>query len=126
MLFREVFLRMHEEVEDWIKALCSRGFTVILFGSRARGEARIDSDWDLVIIGDAQPIEPPNDLAQAHFATASMAEAEIKRFNTIFIDAFHEGKLLCGDNELFNRLKTLALEVTKGFMKTKDGWFKVN
>ncbi|MGB9705661.1 MAG: nucleotidyltransferase domain-containing protein, partial [Pyrobaculum sp.] len=48
---RKLFLKSHAEVEEWIKSLCAGGYTVVLFGSRARGEARIDSDWDLVVIG---------------------------------------------------------------------------
>lgn len=31
---------------------------VILFGSRARGDAREDSDWDLLILLDKPQIEP--------------------------------------------------------------------
>jgi uncharacterized protein len=31
---------------------------VILFGSRARGDAREDSDWDLLILLDKSKIEP--------------------------------------------------------------------
>ncbi|MGC9136366.1 nucleotidyltransferase domain-containing protein [Caldivirga sp.] len=126
MLFREVFMKMHKDVEDWIKVLCSSGFTVILFGSRARGEARIDSDWDLIVIGSGQAIEPPNDLVQVYFTDTLTAEAEIMKFNTLFVDAFHEGKLICGDFELFNRLRVLALERTRGFMKTRNGWIKAD
>ena len=115
---------MHREIEEWIRRLCNEGYTVVLFGSRARGEARIDSDWDLVIIGSKPPAEPPNDLAQVHYANEEFAEREIMNFNTIFLDAFYEGKLLCGDQAVFNRLRSLVLNVTKGFIKTKDGWVR--
>ena len=30
---------------------------IVLFGSRARGEARDDSDWDFLIVGDLDPGE---------------------------------------------------------------------
>ncbi len=115
---------MHREIEEWIKRLCSEGYTVVLFGSRARGEARIDSDWDLVIIGNKPPTEPPNDLAQVHYANEEFVEREVMSFNTIFLDAFYEGKLICGDQAVFNRLRSLVLNVTKGFMKTRDGWVR--
>mgnify|MGYP001770841087 CR=1 FL=1 len=45
-------------------------------------------------------------------------------FNTIFLDAFYEGKLLCGDQVVLNKLRSLVLNVTKGFIKTKDGWVR--
>ena len=122
---RDVFLEMHREVEEWIRRLCSEGYTVVLFGSRARGEARIDSDWDLVIIGNKPPTEPPNDLAQVHYVTEEFVEREVMNFNTIFLDAFYEGKLICGDQAVFNRLRGLVLNVTKGFIKTRDGWVRV-
>ncbi|ADN50136.1 nucleotidyltransferase domain-containing protein [Vulcanisaeta distributa] len=124
-MFREILLRMHREIEEWIGGLCNEGYTVILFGSRARGEARIDSDWDLLIIGDKPPTEPPNDLAQVHYADVSTAEREIENFNTIFLDAFYEGKLLCGDTVMFNKLRNKVLNVTKDFVKTKDGWIRI-
>ncbi len=124
-MFREILLRMHREIEEWIRGLCNEGYTVILFGSRARGEARIDSDWDLLIIGDKPPTEPPNDLAQVHYADVSTAEREIENFNTIFLDAFYEGKLLCGDAVVFNKLRNKVLNVTRDFIKTKDGWIRI-
>jgi len=35
---------------------------IILFGSRARGDARKDSDWDLLILIDSQNIREKEDL----------------------------------------------------------------
>lgn len=35
---------------------------VVLFGSRARGDARKDSDWDLLILIDSQNIRKKEDL----------------------------------------------------------------
>ncbi len=121
-MLRKILLESHAEVEEWIKSLCASGYTVVLFGSRARGEARIDSDWDLVVIGETPPGEPPNDLAQVHFATPEDAAAEVERFNTVFVDAFYEGRLLCGDAQLFQRLRELALRRTRGLVKTREGW----
>ena len=95
---------------------------MVLFGSRARGEARIDSDWDLVVVGERPPPEPPHDLVQAHFATADEARRLIAQFNTLFVDAFFEGVLLCGDEGLFQELKARAAEATRGYVKTREGW----
>jgi len=36
-VLRRIFLESHAEVEEWIKPLCAGGYTVVLFGSRARG-----------------------------------------------------------------------------------------
>ncbi|MEM1636435.1 MAG: nucleotidyltransferase domain-containing protein [Pyrobaculum sp.] len=119
---REVLLQMHAEAEEWLRRLCEAGYTVVLFGSRARGDARIDSDWDVVVLGYTPPEPPPHDLVQAHFARPEEAEEKIRAFNTIFLDAFYEGKLLCGDGELFTRLRDSAKRVTSRYVKTKEGW----
>jgi len=39
-------------------ALGDRLVAVVLFGSRARGEAREDSDWDVLVIAEALPDDP--------------------------------------------------------------------
>lgn len=57
-----------------------------------------------------------------HFATPEDAAAEVERFNTVFVDAFYEGRLLCGDAQLFQRLRELALRRTRGLVKTREGW----
>ncbi|WP_069807305.1 nucleotidyltransferase domain-containing protein [Vulcanisaeta thermophila] len=116
MSFRELLLKIHGEVEAWVRELCMEGYTVILFGSRARGEARIDSDWDLLIISD----KPPNDLAQAHHITPQEAPLRIREFNTIIIDALYEGKISMRRRKLYQKLREMVLEVTRDYTKTRE------
>ena len=44
-----------QAVEALRKALGDRLVAVVLFGSRARGDARPDSDWDLLVIAEGLP-----------------------------------------------------------------------
>ncbi len=46
---------LEQAVEALRKALGDRLVAVVLFGSRARGDARPDSDWDLLVIGEELP-----------------------------------------------------------------------
>jgi len=39
-----------KRTEELVKKLCERGGAVLLFGSRARGEAHLLSDWNLALI----------------------------------------------------------------------------
>ncbi len=45
------------------QGLGERLVAIVLFGSRARGEAREDSDWDLLVIAKALP----DDYLDRHF-----------------------------------------------------------
>ena len=44
-----------QAVKALSKALGNRLVAVVLFGSRARGDARPDSDWDLLVIAEGLP-----------------------------------------------------------------------
>lgn len=43
-------------IRDKVSQIVPKGATVILFGSRARGDAREDSDWDVLILLDKDHI----------------------------------------------------------------------
>lgn len=44
-----------QKIQDVAKVALSQNSTLLLYGSRARGDARQDSDWDLLIL-----LEKPN------------------------------------------------------------------
>ena len=48
--------RIIKAITDTAKAVVPKGSEVILFGSQARGDARKDSDWDVLILLDKDRI----------------------------------------------------------------------
>ena len=50
---------------------------VILFGSRARGDAKRDSDWDLLILIDSQNIREKEDLFRDKIYDLELETGEI-------------------------------------------------
>jgi len=50
---------------------------VVLFGSRARGDARKDSDWDLLILIDSQNIREKEDLFRDKIYDLELETGEI-------------------------------------------------
>ncbi len=124
MLFRRAFIEAIKEVVGWIRGLCGAGYLVVVFGSRARGEARIYSDWDLLVVGEGPPPDPPNDLVHLVFLRPGEVEEEIEKFNTLIIDALLEGKQICGPRKPFEQWRETALRRTTGYVKTREGWFR--
>lgn len=88
---------------------------LILFGSRATGHARADSDWDVAVVADHR-------LSLGELSTLSEEAARILGANEDTVDIVDlwsaspllqqfvakEGKLLQGDPFLFIRFKVLA------------------
>lgn len=121
---RRVYEEIEKEVAKYLEKLCSSGYTVILFGSRARGDYRPDSDWDILVVGDSKPevqLLPVN----LFFYKPLELDENIENFNTIVVDAFYEGKPLCDNLGIYSRYREKVLEEVKKrkLVKRREGWF---
>lgn len=126
---RELAREKEERFRRILEGLCRDSLLVVLFGSRARGEETPLSDYDLLVVkrereGDRFSIEWPAQLFV--FGLSEMRE-EIANLNAVVLDALTEGKLLCGDIEVFEALRREALETIerRRIRKTASGWFPV-
>ena len=45
-------------ITDKAKSIAPKGTEIILFGSQARGDARKDSDWDILMLIDKDKVAP--------------------------------------------------------------------
>lgn len=128
--YYEVIREMHAEWERNFKAfieeLKGKGMCVVLFGSKAKGEDNLLSDFDLVIITNdkedlALKIDFPADLF-----CYSIEEClkEIENKNTILLDAFALGKVIFDDIGVFDSLKSEVKKVVErsGLRRCEAGW----
>ena len=58
-----------EHIEDTVRDIMPLDARILLFGSRARGDARPDSDWDILIIlnKNKRTVQDINDLSPQHY-----------------------------------------------------------
>lgn len=128
--YYEVIREMHDEWEEdfkaFIKGLKGKGMCVILFGSKAKGEDNLLSDFDIVIIARdkedlALEIVFPADL---FCYTIEDCLKEIKNKNTVLLDAFTQGKVIFDDINIYNFLKNEVKYVIErgGLMRCEEGW----
>ena len=123
--------RRKQEVFETIKAkICSEARLAVLFGSRAKNEDTPLSDYDILLIKDSQPTERFVNVwpVQLFIYSYSEVDGELERCNTILLDAFTEGILLCGDEEIFRRFREKAFRYIeeRKLKKTNSGWLKLS
>jgi len=119
--------RFRRFIED-ARRMFPRQLTLILFGSRARGEQTMLSDYDLLAICDAQVYEKlletrPIGVQLFHIDPGSL-EGEMRRFNTILVDAALEGKPMHDGLGVWGLLRRMAWEEVRRrrLEKTRAGW----
>lgn len=109
-------------VEHLRGQLGARLRAVVLFGSRARGDARLDSDIDLLVVADGLPRDPISRITGLRRSLAGIETAlpgslslvlrtpsEVEaNLTPLLLDVCAEGICLFGD-AYFQPLRTLAL-----------------
>jgi uncharacterized protein len=96
-------------VEALRKALGERLVAVVLFGSRARGEARADSDWDLLVLAERLPQNTfdrqlffgrllPSDIPGAITVVAKTPKEFEAHLPSLYLDIALDGQILYDPN----------------------------
>ena len=149
---------MQKEYVKLIEGYCSaiknhfrnRLISICLFGSVARGEAKPDSDIDILVVADALPIDIGMRIKETNYVHENLKKSEayislrksdvsglisdifftpeeIERHPPILLDIIDDGVILYDKNSfLSNALKTLkdTLEIKKARkVTTKKGHF---
>ena len=71
-----------QAIADKAKAVAPKGSEIILFGSQARGDARKDSDWDILVLLDKQKVLP-EDIDEVAFPLRELGWDFGETINTI-------------------------------------------
>ncbi len=113
---------VREFTKKWPKS------TLIIFGSRARGEANPLSDYDLLAIveGPINIENPP--FIQLFVIDVRKWESEVRRFNTIVVDAVVEGIVLYDGLEIYEKMRERIEEEIRrrGVKRDRRGWVPAN
>ena len=138
MRLEELLSLLNKNWRDKLKAFVDdlkkhyKKITIILFGSRARGDYSASSDTDILIILDSYNWDDLRlilNLAYQHGIVSPephifSLDFVIKNFenNTILLDAIYEGIVLVDDFNIVETLKKRLKKVLERFEKTKEGW----
>ena len=105
-------MRMKQErFQKTINELKDKKVTLILFGSQIKGTATPLSDYDILLIGDAE-IEL-DFIDQFKYRDEEEVMREIMKLNTVVLDALLEGKPIIDNLKIFEKLKETAQNIVK-------------
>lgn len=138
MRLEELLSLLNKNWRDKLKAFVDdlkkhyKRITIILFGSRARGDYSASSDTDILIILDSYSWDDLRlilNLAYQHGIVSPephifSLDFVIKNFenNTVLLDAIYEGIVLVDGFNIVKTLKKRLKKVLERFEKTKEGW----
>jgi len=123
----------YEELIKIVEKILSsfKTYAVILFGSRARGDYKPWSDYDILIIADFRDkyldrignilelIDNTNLTIEPHPYTLKEAIEMFKKGNPIIVDAISEGIILYSREEFKELLKLYEELLRKGLKKSE-------
>ncbi|MEM1742063.1 MAG: nucleotidyltransferase domain-containing protein [Desulfurococcaceae archaeon] len=123
----------YEELIKIVEKILSsfKTYAVILFGSRARGDYKPWSDYDILIIADFRDkyldrignilelIDNTNLTIEPHPYTLKEAIEMLKKGNPIIVDAISEGIILYSREEFKELLKLYEELLRKGLKKSE-------
>ncbi len=110
--------------ERWLRETCTRGVTVVLFGSRVRGTHHALSDFDVAVITDGGDYRVERAEFGEVFHVPVERLGEVLNLSVVILDIALDGKVLCGDAARFEALRDAALRYIeeRGLVKTDSGW----
>lgn len=102
--------------------------TIVLFGSRARGDYNMMSDFDLLVIYKNKTVRELDEYkpigVQVFYLDLEELDDRLQEFNTILIDAVVEGRILHDGLNIWEEVKMKVLKEIKkrNLKKTSIGW----
>ena len=119
---------------NWIEEAAERAVrhesidAVILFGSRARGDAHVDSDWDICMVGSRRPEDIEATMALAEYPDEQTRVDVLWRnrnrlredtsAGTVWADVVRHGRVVAGDSAILANIEIKPMkesDITRAF-----------